>query len=1196
MTVRRTAGDGDAPASVTLLVRDAAGPLALARRLADHSADAVLLADTSGVLIHANPAARELFTLDARTLREQDLKILVPGCPRQLAGDSQPRSWRARISLPDGTRVEIENHLFTLDPPRCSVVALLAVRQQRAPDVRGDRDGEPGRWASAAQGSSDGFWQLPDAAADACWWSPRMYEMLGYDVGALEPRFSTIVERMHPRDREGFLAEREHALREETPLDTEVRLRHRNGEYRNFRVRAVVARSAPGQPVALSGSFQDVTALRAAVDALESSRARMRDSAAAASDFFFEIDEKLCIRWLSENFQAVTGTDPDTVIGQPVGSAPPNGIAAPAWERFRELLEHRERFRDHILERTRPQARTLYLSLSAQPIIDAAGSFRGYRGCGTDATRRIVVENALKESEEKYRTIVEADHDAVLLADASEFRILDANAAAVRLFGLKREDLLSTELTALDADPERSRSFLRSARDGTAAPRREARMRNQSGEDFPAEISARPVRLADRDAVVCMVRDVSDREHALKALKESEARLKALVDNSPFEIYLKDVEGRYVLVNPTAQRAWGRATEEIIGRCATDIFGPRSAARSAAEDAAVLSSNAPLALDNAVERGGRSRDMYRVKFPISDASGTTAAIGAIAHDQTDRKQALTALEESERRFRDFAELAADYLWEVDTELRYTYVSERSLELTGVPAQEMLGKRGSEIFENVCDDPQVHAAHLENLRMHRPTSVEYTRTRPDGTARRVFLRCRPRFDDNGEFIGWRGITRDITEGHEMSVRLAYQATHDALTGLVNRAEFERRLSVLLESARQDGSSHALCYLDLDQFKVVNDTCGHVAGDALLERLSETLTFRVRQRDTIARLGGDEFGVLIEHCSVAQATRVANVLHQAVSEFVFTWEGKPFQVGASLGLVPITPDLGDTADVLAAADSACYVAKDQGRNRIHVYSKDDVELSRRRGEMSWVSHISGALSENRFRLRAQPVVPLQARHAGAHHCELLLVMLDADGNEVAPGAFLPAAERYNLATRIDRWVVNAALDWLSRNSDGRGRPALCGINLSAHSLGEKEFLDFIRSECERHNIPPSRLCFEITETAAIANLDIARRFISELKSDGAQFALDDFGKGLSSFGYLRELPVDFIKIDAQFVRDLLTDPIDLAMVRSINEVARLMRKRTIAEGVECHDTLRKLREVGVDYAQGYAIGAARPVIED
>ena len=577
--------------------------------------------------------------------------------------------------------------------------------------------------------------------------------------------------------------------------------------------------------------------------------------------------------------------------------------------------------------------------------------------------------------------------------------------------------------------------------------------------------------------------------------------------------------------------------------------------------------------------------------PVLDDAGRFRGYRCSGTDVTARVTMEKALRESERRFRDFADLAADYLWETDQNLVLTFVSERCLEVNGIAPDEVIGRRFGWAFDDPGEDEQQLAQCRADILARRPVESEQTRVRPDGSTVRVYVHGKPIFDADGTFCGYRGITRDITESHELAARLAYQATHDALTGLVNRVEFERRLERMLESARRDGTSHALCYLDLDQFKVVNDTCGHLAGDALLERLAETLAFRVRQRDTVARLGGDEFAVLVEHCTLEQAMRVASTLHEAISEFVFSWEGKRFQVGVSIGLVPITPDLGDAADVLGAADSACYVAKDQGRNRIHVYAKDDVELARRRGEMSWVSHISGALAENRFRLRAQPVVPLSPRRAGAHHCELLVVMIDPDGKEIPPGAFLPAAERYNLATRIDRWVVRAALNWLADVGNERGRPALCGINLSAQSLGDAGFLEYVRAECVRTGVPASRLCFEITETAAIANLDTARRFMEQLRGDGARFALDDFGKGLSSFGYLRSLPVDYVKIDAQFVRDLLNDPIDLAMVRSINEVARLMDKCTIAEGVESHEILAKLREVGVDYAQGFAIGMPR-----
>ncbi len=1188
----RTPVEGEPGGTITPLIRDVAGPLALARGLADRSREPMLLTSGDGTVIYANAAAASLFGAAPPQLAGRDLRVLVPGCPGDLRSESGTRTWRVRIPALAGASTEMEVRLGALDPPRCSVLALVAAEPR--PAIESDHAGvELERWALAAQGSTDGFWHRPDVGLDDAWWSPRLYEMLGYAPGEIAPRFTAIVERLHPQDRPRFLAERERHLLRGEPLDIEVRLRHRRGDYRRFRVRALVTRERDGHPVSLSGSFQDVTELHRAREALETNQARMRDLATAASDFFFEMDERFTITWLSDNFAQVTGIEPESLLGRDSASRRPAGNVADAeaWDRYVAVLERRAPFRDLVRSRLRPDGHIVYAALSGQPVFDEHGVFRGYRGSGTDVTARVMMENALRESEEKYRTIVETDHDAVLVVDACEHVVLDANTAATSLYGLDGKSLLGRSATTLAADSTSARGLLESVSDGGAARRQRDTHRHADGHTFPVEVSARRVRLSGRDAIVCMVRDVSEREQALAALEQSEARFKALIENAPFEIWLKDADGRYLFANPSVAAGWGKPVEEIIGRTVHDLFDAEFAGRSARQDREVMETNMPAVLEFTTRRQGQEREIYRVKFPIPDASGRAAGVGAISHDITDRRRDQAALELSERRFRDFADLAADYFWETDENLVYTFVSERCLEVNGIPAEEVLGRRALEVYEDNSDDDDLKVQHRADIAARRPTQMEWNRTRPDGSVVRVFVRTRPMFDGDGRFLGYRGITRDVTGPHEMAAQLAFQATHDALTGLVNRGEFERRLARLLESARTEGSSHALCYLDLDQFKVVNDTCGHMAGDALLERLAETLTFRVRQRDTVARLGGDEFGVLIEHCSVAQATRVASVLHQALSDFVFSWEDKQFQVGASVGLVPITPEWGDVADVLGAADSACYLAKDQGRNRIHVYSRDDAELTRRRGEMNWVSHISGALADDRFRLRAQPVVPLAPRRAGAHHCELLVMMVDRDGNEILPGAFLPAAERYNLATRIDRWVIRAALAWLADDRDNRGRPALTGINLSAQSLGEVDFLKYVRSECGRAQVPASRLCFEITETAAISNLDTARRFMNELKRDGARFALDDFGKGLSSFGYLRALPVDYIKIDAQFVRDLLTDPIDLAMVRAINDVARLMEKRTIAEGVESHETLAKLREVGVDYAQGFAIGAPR-----
>jgi diguanylate cyclase (GGDEF)-like protein/PAS domain S-box-containing protein len=451
------------------------------------------------------------------------------------------------------------------------------------------------------------------------------------------------------------------------------------------------------------------------------------------------------------------------------------------------------------------------------------------------------------------------------------------------------------------------------------------------------------------------------------------------------------------------------------------------------------------------------------------------------------------------------------------------------------------------------------------------------------------------DREGEVLGVVLVFNDVTEARRLAREMSHQATHDVLTGLVNRREFEHRLRRVLETARKEQVEHALCYLDLDQFKVINDTCGHAAGDELLRQLGHLLQQQVRERDTLARLGGDEFGALLEHCSLQQARRVADALRQAVEAFRFVWEDKGFRVGVSIGLVPITEASESLTAVLRAADSACYAAKEMGRNRIHLYHEGDAELARRHGEMQTVGQINRALEEDRFHLVFQPLAPINGHDGEGAHYELLLRMSDENGRIVLPGTFLPAAERYNLSTKLDRWVTSTAFEWLADHPDHLQHLSLCSINLSGLSLGDEEFLAFVTRAFKERHFLPQKVCFEVTETAAIANLSSATRFLTVLKDLGCRFALDDFGSGLCSFAYLKHLPVDFLKIDGVFVKDIVDDPIDLAMVKSIHEIGRAMGKLTIAEYVENQAILGKLREIGIDYAQGFGIGRPQSIEE-
>jgi diguanylate cyclase (GGDEF)-like protein/PAS domain S-box-containing protein len=570
----------------------------------------------------------------------------------------------------------------------------------------------------------------------------------------------------------------------------------------------------------------------------------------------------------------------------------------------------------------------------------------------------------------------------------------------------------------------------------------------------------------------------------------------------------------------------------------------------------------------------------------------------IVRDITDRKQL-------ERRLRDEKERAevtlgsiGDAVVRADAKGLVEYLNPVAEQLLGAPTSELAGRHIADVLS------LVHETTREALENPVETCLREGRivgrsnlsllVRPDGREFAIDDSAAPIRDAEGDVIGAVLVFHDVSRARTLARQLAHQASHDFLTGLVNRHEFERRVGRALQRAQQEAVTHALCFLDLDQFKVVNDTCGHGAGDELLRQLANALQKKVRRRDTLARLGGDEFGVLLEHCTAGQATRVANELLEAVQEFRFVWEGKPFALGVSIGVVPITGESESLAVVLRDADAACYAAKERGRNRVHFYEANDAAMALRQGEMQWVSRITSALEENRFRLYGQAIVPLVPRQGERARVEVLLRMVERNGDLIAPGAFIPAAERYNLMGAVDRWVVREVVSLYAAHQASGWQP-IASINLSGASLGDPSMLAYVRDQLARNDLSPETLCFEITETAAIANLGLAAHFIRELKSMGCWFALDDFGSGMSSFAYLQSLPVDSLKIAGAFLRHIETDPVEYAMVEAIHRVGHVMRLKTVAEGVESLDTLETLRRIGVDYAQGYAIAEPRPLEE-
>jgi diguanylate cyclase (GGDEF)-like protein/PAS domain S-box-containing protein len=582
-----------------------------------------------------------------------------------------------------------------------------------------------------------------------------------------------------------------------------------------------------------------------------------------------------------------------------------------------------------------------------------------------------------------------------------------------------------------------------------------------------------------------------------------------------------------------------------------------------------------------------------------DASGRLRRLVCVEFDITERKLYEDALFKEKESAQITLQSIGDGVITTDGHMIVEYLNPTAEELTGWKFEEAQGKGVDEIFRGFHEETCEPLENPLSVAIRRARAIKSVRPtlliKRDGNEMYIESTASPIRDGSGAVCGGVLVFHDVSESRELNRKLSYHASHDILTGLVNRREFEARLERSLRSAKARETQYALCHLDVDQFKIINDTCGHSAGDALLGQVGALLKTKIRWRDTLARLGGDEFGVLLESCSLDDALVMAEQLRETMRNYKFVWEERTFRLGCSIGVVPITGDSEDVATVLSSADSACQAAKEGGRNRVFSFQDNDIDLMRRRREMQWAARINNALEESRFELFRMTIQPLQKHEPGAHY-ELLLRMRDETGKIVAPDNFINAAERYGITPQIDRWVVEHALRWLVSEADERERLALCSINLSGQSLGDADFLPFVQKLLKNSGIDGTKICFEITETAAIASFSQANRFIAALKEEqGCKFALDDFGTGLSSFGYLKHFPVDFLKIDGSFVKEILRDPIDREMVRSINEIGHLTGKQTIAEFAENEEIINMLRSLGVDYAQGYGISAPTRILK-
>jgi diguanylate cyclase (GGDEF)-like protein/PAS domain S-box-containing protein len=654
-----------------------------------------------------------------------------------------------------------------------------------------------------------------------------------------------------------------------------------------------------------------------------------------------------------------------------------------------------------------------------------------------------------------------------------------------------------------------------------------------------------------------------------------------------------------LFANRAAGELFGIAPETLVGKPITDLLRPAYRA--------LMRKHVGANLDDA----DQPIEPFEVQLISSDEQGLWAelhskrlafggepALLSVARDITHRKSLEASLGRSKLQARITLESIGEGVITTDRNGTIDYMNEAGEQLLGGTRSAGIGKRLLDLLSLIdeVDRSSLGDPVAKCLAERRRVNLGRRALLLSKQADREFsteLTASPIRGPDGQVAGCVVIFHDVSELRGLAREMSYQASHDALTGLVNRTEFERRLGAALESARGEGVGHVVCYLDLDRFKLVNDTSGHIAGDNLLREIATLIKQRVRDSDTVARVGGDEFAMLLAGCPLDKARQIADDVCQSVATQQFAWQDRVFDIGVSVGLVEVGKDSGSAESVLAAADSACYVAKQQGRGRIHVYSSRDEVLARERGEIQWLQRLQGALKENGFELYVQPIIALGGRNTSGPAVEVLLRMRDEGGGSISPGHFLPSAERYQLMSHIDRWVVQATLTALSGGMPHLPAGRTCNINLSAQTLADDDFLEFVVDVLDHTGVDPARICFEVRESAVVSQLDQAQRFINVLHGIGCRFALDNFGSGVGSFANLKHLSLDYLKIDGTYTRDIDTDNVNREMVSAMVKLARTLDFQVVAEQVEDQAAFEALRALGVDFIQGFVVERPRPL---
>ena len=689
-----------------------------------------------------------------------------------------------------------------------------------------------------------------------------------------------------------------------------------------------------------------------------------------------------------------------------------------------------------------------------------------------------------------------------------------------------------------------------------------------------------------------LVNELEQRKIAEAERDRNRQYLDAIFANAPVLMFLRDLDGRYVKVNRHFEETFGVRDEDVHGRGPTEIHSPEMARRIQEQDRAVLTSGRTHIDEEPFRRPGNDGEpgtLLTVKFPIASGEGTVTGLGGVLFDITRQKATENELRLSRERFRDFAEIASDFYWEVDAAMILSFSSSHGPVLSRIPMSELISTRGGTVDGGRIPVDAAWQEYLARRDARKPYEFEASFIRADSSETRIHIKATPLLDDEGRFAGYRGVARDVTTEYRLKRDIAYQASHDPLTGLTNRRRFLEHVAEFVADTRLSGRRHLLFYLDLDRFKFVNDTAGHPAGDALLVEVARTIGACLGREDIFGRIGGDEFGVLVHDCPIQRGEEIAAAIVDSISDMRFQWQGRHYSISTCVGISVIDAGSGDATIIVADADQALYRAKDLGEGRVFVSGRTGQTPQagvKPKRHTDWLD----AFDRSRVQLYAQPIVRLDGKQSPAKWYELLLRLVNSDGVH-APGAFVPYAERAGMSARVDQWVVVRAFEEIAALDGAPG--CRFSINLSAASLCDQRVQSAIMEQLQVGAVQTGNICFEVAETSVIRNFDVARGFMERLRAEGCLLALDDFGTGLSSFAHLRRFPVDFVKIDGDFIRELDREPCNPVFIESICSVASTLGIETIGECIESAGIIERLAAIGVCYGQGFALGEPAPL---